>query len=715
MNAEGLHPAPAGFFEHGMTAGGAIKLRGHVPSHEAALGPLLTGIVGIALFGLSLQHAAAALRAPARHPLHNGLGVLALRIAGASHKAAKAAHFDHHIPAAQLTNLIGFLIGHLQPGVLQGFFRFLHLLVEALVEVPQDVLPVPLALFHLVQAVFHVGGKLNVNDVVEPVHHEAVDHLSQGSGSQPLVLLNDIDPVLDGGDDGGIGRGATDPLLLHGLDQHGLGVPGRRLGKVLLFVQGPDGGLVALLEIRQRRTGRLPFLVLPLLVHCNEAGEAETLVGGFELMPGTFRVNGHRIVHGVCHLGGQKTAPDQLIQSVLVLGQRGLDLLRVQLHMGGADGLVRVLRPRLRLKLVGLAIIVWLAIPVADELSGGLHRLFRQAQGIGTHVRNETQGPLSVHVHALIELLGNGHGPFGRHIQLPGGLLLEGGGGKGRRGIPLFLRFFDPGHGKELAGDVGNDLVHLSLIGQLPLFSLPVVPGHKGAGLSQPVQGHIQRPVLPGNKGPDLILPVHHKPGGHRLDPPGRQTPPDLLPQQGAQLIAHNPVQDAPGLLRIHQVIVNVPGIGNGAGHHILGDLVEGHPADFGVRKVQQLLQVPGNGLPLPVRVRCQIDQLRVVRAFLQIVNDLFLAGYRAIIWLKVVLQIHTHFALGQVPQVAHTCLHRIIGTQIFSNGLRLGRRFHNHQICRRFLCHEILHATALCPASGQESKICLGAAPPIP
>ena len=88
---------------------------------------------------------------------------------------------------------------------------------------------------------------------------------------------------------------------------------------------------------------------------------------------------------------------------------------------------------------------------------------------------------------------------------------------------------------------------------------------------------------------------------------------------------------------------------------------------------------MPGNGLPLPVRVRCQIDQVGVVRAFLQVVNDLFLPGYGAVIRLKIMLQIHAHFAFGQVPQVAHTCLHRIIGAQIFSNCLRLRGRFHNH------------------------------------
>ncbi len=70
-------------------------------------------------------------------------------------------------------------------------------------------------------------------------------------------------------------------------------------------------------------------------------------------MTAALGIDGHRIIYGICHLCGQKTAPDELVEPVLLLAQGGLNLLRVQLHMGGTDGLVGVLGPRLGFKLVG--------------------------------------------------------------------------------------------------------------------------------------------------------------------------------------------------------------------------------------------------------------------------------------------------------------------------------------------------------------------------
>ena len=133
---EGFHPPSTGFLKQRLPALRAVLGGGHVPGHKATLSPLLAGVIGVALLRLPLQHAAAAFRAPAWHTFHNGLGVFALRIPGAGHKAAKTAHLDDHLSTAQLANLIGFLIGHLQSRVLQGLLRVLLLLMETLVEVP---------------------------------------------------------------------------------------------------------------------------------------------------------------------------------------------------------------------------------------------------------------------------------------------------------------------------------------------------------------------------------------------------------------------------------------------------------------------------------------------------------------------------------------------------------------------------------------------------
>ena len=215
-----------------------------------------------------------------------------------------------------------------------------------------------------------------------------------------------------------------------------------------------------------------------------------------------------------------------------------------------------------------------------------------------------------------------------------------------------------------------------------------MIASGKGAGLADPVQPHIQGPVLPGDKGTDLILPVHNQAGGHALDPTGGKTPADLLPQQRRKLIAHDPVQNPAGLLGVHQVIVDIPGMGNGFPNHLLGDLVEGHPAGLFIGQIQKLLQVPGDGFALPVRVRCQIHGIRIGRRFFQFLDQILFSGHGNVLGGKVVFQIYAHGALGQIPQMAHTGLHGIVRSQISSDGLSLGRRLYDHKV--GWSCHEL-------------------------
>lgn len=48
-------------------------------------------------------------------------------------------------------------------------------------------------------------------------------------------------------------------------------------------------------------------------------------------------------------------------------------------------------------------------------------------------------------------------------------------------------------------------------------------------------------------------MPVHDQTHSHRLDPSAGQTALDLFPQEGAELVAHNPVQDPPGCLEVYK------------------------------------------------------------------------------------------------------------------------------------------------------------------
>ena len=683
-----------------MAALGAGLLHRHVPGHEVApLGLVLVGVVLAAVVGVSplgglFEDLAAALGALAGHLDDDGLGVVALRPAGAGQEAAEPAGLIHQIAPALGADHVGHLVGHLDALAVQIRLGLLELLLKVAVEVAQQAFPVHLAGLHLVQPLLHGGGEGGIHDVGEFVLHQAGDHLPQGSGAEVPALLHHVLPVQDGGDGGGVGGGAADALLLQGLDQRGLGVAAGGLGEVLVGLEGLQLQGLPLLQIGQGGLERLLLLVLPLHVHGGVAGELEGRVGGPEGVSRGGHLDGHAVVHGGGHLAGQEAAPDELVELILLGGEGLLDVLRGQVHVGGPDGLVGVLGAGFGLVDPGLAGVVVRAVAGEDEVLRGGGGLVGQAEGVGTHIGDETHGALPLDVHALIELLGDGHGPPGRHVELAAGLLLEGGGDEGGRGVALLVLPLDAGDGEGGVLHRLHDGVDLRLAVQLHLL-LPAVE----AGLELPQVGgdageiSVQGPVLLGDEGLDVGLPLAHQPGGHRLHPPGGQAPADLLPQQGGDLIAHDAVQHPARLLGVHQIHIDGPGVGDGVVDHLLGDLVEGHPVGLVVRDAQHLLQVPGDGLALPVGVGGEEHFLTLLGGFFQLVNDLFLALDGLVVQFKAVLHVHAQLALGQVAHMAHGGLHLIARAQIFADGLGLRRRLDDHQI--RF-CHSIVLLTYL-------------------
>ena len=331
-------------------------------------------------------------------------------------------------------------------------------------------------------------------------------------------------------------------------------------------------------------------------------------------MAGTGSIHLHHVIAGVSHLAGHETAPDQLIQAVLLLSQVVFDGLRVQLHIAGTDGLMGVLSPLLLAEAARRTGIIGCSVAGEDQLLCCRQGLLGKAQGVGTHIGDETDGPLAGDVHALIELLGDGHGAARRHIQLPRGLLLQGGGDKGRRRRAALFRTLDVLNGKRAVADVGDDAVRFLLRVKLPLLAVAVVTGGEAAGLVQAAQGYIQGPELLGLEILNLPLPFHHQARCHRLDTSCGKTAPDLFPQQRAELIAHDAVQDTPRLLGIHQVIVDVPGLFDAPLDDVFRNFVKGDALGLAVWQIQKLLQMPGDGLALPVRVRCQIDAVGFLR-----------------------------------------------------------------------------------------------------
>ena len=289
--------------------------------------------------------------------------------------------------------------------------------------------------------------------------------------------------------------------------------------------------LLALAQLRQGRALLLlPALVLAVIVDGLVAGEAELAGAGAEAMGPGGDGDAEAVVARVLHLTRHEAVPDEAVELILVRCQVRAHALRRQEHIAGADGLVGVLGPGLRLVLPRLLRRIVVAEAVPDQLVRVPLGLGADAQGVRSHIGDEAHGALAGDVHALVELLGHGHGAPRRHVQLIGRLLLHGGGGEGGRGGALLSGALDAVHPEGQAAQLLLDGLHLGLGLRLGLLAVPAIVGRLEGLAARGLQHGVQRPVFLGLEFADLAVPVIHHAGGNALDAARREATADLLP-----------------------------------------------------------------------------------------------------------------------------------------------------------------------------------------
>ena len=200
----------------------------------------------------------------------------------------------------------------------------------------------------------------------------------------------------------------------------------------------------------------------------------------------------------------------------------------------------------------------------------------------------------------------------------------------------------------------------------------------------------IDGPVFLLHKVADFLFAVDNQLDDHRLHPACRQTRLDRFPQEGTELIAHQAVEDAAGLLRVDQVDVDVARSCHTAFDAGLGNLVKGNAAFFLAAQIQHIRQVPGDCLSLAVRVGGKINKACVLGSLFQLVAQLTLAADVDIFRCKIVFDVHTQTAFGQITHMTHRSHDLIALAQIFLDGLCLCRRLHDYQLIL-LLCRSAL------------------------
>ena len=111
---------------------------------------------------------------------------------------------------------------------------------EVLPEVPQDILPLELAVGDEVELLLQVRREVVLHVALEEAFQEAGDEAALVLGDQPLLVDADVVALLQHGERGGIGGGPADAQLLHALDQRGFRIARRRLREVLLGLDARD-------------------------------------------------------------------------------------------------------------------------------------------------------------------------------------------------------------------------------------------------------------------------------------------------------------------------------------------------------------------------------------------------------------------------------------------------------------------------------------------
>ena len=100
------------------------------------------------------------------------------------------------------------------------------------------------------------------------------------------------------------------------------------------------------------------------------------------------------------------------------------------------------------------------------------------------------------------------------------------------------------------------------------------------------------------------------------------EPPAHLAPEERAELIADDAVQNAARLLRVHQILIDIARVGNALLHDLFRDLVKGNTAGLLVGDLQKLLEMPADRFALAVRVGGKIHRSGLFGTLFQLVDN---------------------------------------------------------------------------------------------
>ena len=192
----------------------------------------------------------------------------------------------------------------------------------------------------------------------------------------------------------------------------------------------------------------------------------------------------------------------------------------------------------------------------------------------------------------------------------------------------------------------------------------------------------------------NLALAINNESQRNALHAPRAESTSHLLPEHRADHVAHDAVQDAARLLRVHAVDINrtrrLERLQNGTA----SDLIKLHALCLQWIHAQEFRQVPGDRFAFAVQVGCEPDLAGILGKLLECRHLRAAVVAHFIGWLKVVLQVNARnrlldtlgSTLRKVPDVPLGGLHLEAGPEVLGDGLRFSGTFHDHQLVAALL-----------------------------
>ena len=154
-----------------------------------------------------------------------------------------------------------------------------------------------------------------------------------------------------------------------------------------------------------------------------------------------------------------------------------------------------------------------------------------------------------------------------------------------------------------------------------------------------------------------------------------------FFPQYRGNFKPHQTVENPAGLLGIHQILIDAPGILNRIQNRIFRDFMEDDPFCVFRLQIQHLEKMPGNSLSLAVLIGSEPNGFCFFGKCFQFFNHGFLIRRNFIFRLKILFNINAEVLFFQIPDMSETGFDGVTFAQEFFDGFGLCRRLNDNQI----------------------------------